>query len=218
VPGFIFAADEELAEGFRRIALDKNPDFLFSGEALQQQQYRQYSLTYFRIHQGHIPGQRYLDPDTNIMVAIIGFNDRDKINFCLLYKYIMSYEPYNFKGRLDDFPLTIEYGKKVDALRRKYREYLWDAEFRDTLGATVTVGGKLHSPYSVFVHPKTGKRAVVIANTDPAKKIEVRIKLEGKVGKLFIASPEKSTAKILKGKITISSRSVAVIMEDIKNK
>ena len=33
----------------------------------------------------------------------------------------------HFKGRLDDFPLTLAYGKRVDALR----DYLWDGEFRD---------------------------------------------------------------------------------------
>ena len=215
VPGFIFAADEALAEGFRAISAERNPDFLFSGEALQQQQYKQYSLTYFRIHQGHIPGQRYLDPDCNIMVAIYGFNDRDKINLCLLYKYIMSYEPYNFKGRLDDFPLTMEYGKKVDALRKKYKEYLWDAGCRDVIGAKVTVAGKPHALYSVFVQPRTGKRAVAIANADPSKKIQAVLKLDGKTGKLFMASPEKPVAKILKGKITIPPRSAAVIMEDL---
>ena len=42
----------------------------------------------------------------------------------------MSYEPYNFKGHLDDFPLTMDYGKKMDALRCELRDYFWDGEFR----------------------------------------------------------------------------------------
>ena len=40
------------------------------------------------------------------MTAVTGFNDRNMINQCLMYRYIISYEPYNFKGRLDDYPLT----------------------------------------------------------------------------------------------------------------
>lgn len=36
-----------------------------------------------------------------------------------------------------DFPLTLAYGQKIDALRRRYKKWLWDAEFRDTLGAKV---------------------------------------------------------------------------------
>ena len=213
--GFIFSADEALIEGFRRIAHERNPDFLFAGEALQQQQYKHYSVSYFRIGKDHIAAQRYIDPDCNIMVAINGFNDHNSINLCLLYKYIMSYEPYNFKGRLDDFPLTIEYGKKVDALRRKYKEYIWDAECRDTIGAKVTVNGKIHQPYSVFIQPKTGKRAVAIANVDPLKKIDVSLKLDGKSDKLFVASPEKPKAKLFKGKISVPPRSVIVIIEGL---
>ena len=59
------------------------------------------------------------------------------INQCLLYRYIISYEPYNFKGMPEDYPLTLAYGKQMDALRTELREYFWDGEFRDKVGATV---------------------------------------------------------------------------------
>ena len=71
------------------------------------------------------------------MTAVTGFNDRNMINQCLLYRYIISYEPYNFKGRLDDYPLTMAYGKQMDALRTELRDYFWDGEFRDRMGASV---------------------------------------------------------------------------------
>ena len=32
------------------------------------------------------------------MTAVTGFNDRNMVNQCLMYRYIISYEPYNFKG------------------------------------------------------------------------------------------------------------------------
>ena len=77
-----------------------------------------------------------------IMISVTGFDDRAMINEALRYRYILSYEPYNFKGNLSDFPLTLAYGRKVDKLRTTYSSYLWDAEFRDTRGARVTVQGK----------------------------------------------------------------------------
>ena len=83
------------------------------------------------------------------------------INQCLMYRYIISYEPYNFKGHLDDYPATMIYGKKMDALRTEFREYFWDGEFRDEVGATVTCDGKPHHPYSVF-NGTNGRPGIVI--------------------------------------------------------
>ena len=86
------------------------------------------------------------------MTAISGFNDRNMVNQCLLCRYIMSYEPYHFKGHLDDFPLTMDYGKRMDALRLELRDYFWDGEYRDTVGARVTnAAGAPHHPYAVFI-------------------------------------------------------------------
>ena len=214
VPAFIFDADNTLAEEFRAISASRDPDFLFSGEALFQQQWLQYSLSYFRIYEGHVAGQRYIDPWCNLMVAVQGFDDRDKINLCLLYRYIISYEPYNFKGRPDDFPLTIEYGKKVDALRRRYSEYLWDAEYRDILGAEVTVDGGPHTPYSVFVQPGSGRRAVAIANQDKAGEIEVNVEIETSSQSLVLVTPEEPEPKRMNGSIRIPPRSLAVVLEE----
>ena len=56
------------------------------------------------------------------MIAVTGFDDREMINRALMYRYIISYEPFNFKGDIQDFPLTVAYGEKVgrstEALRR----------------------------------------------------------------------------------------------------
>jgi hypothetical protein len=147
------------------------------------------------------------------MVAVQGFNDRDKLNLCLLYRYIISYEPYNFKGRPEDYPLTLEYGKKIDALRRKYAEYLWHTECRDTIGASVTSDGKSHSLYSVFVNPESGKRAIAIANQDPKKKIQASVQVEGKCGNFMIVTPEKPEPTPFKSEVAIPPRSAAVLLE-----
>jgi hypothetical protein len=80
---------------------------------------------------GHVPLLRYIEPHYPILVGVWGCDDREKINMCLMYRYLISYEPLNFKGRLDDFPLTVEYGKKVDA-----RGFLIRGPFGDRINIT----------------------------------------------------------------------------------
>jgi hypothetical protein len=146
------------------------------------------------------------------MVAATAWNDRQMINRCLLYRYVMSYEPYGFKGRLDDFPLTIEYGKKVDALRRKYKAYLWDGEFRDTLGATVMAGGKPHSQYSVFVNNSTGRRALVIVNPSDSDEMLFDISLPDP-RQLSVVTPEIPEPKDFAGRLRVPAESAAALLE-----
>jgi len=45
------------------------------------------------------------------MVAVTGFDDREMPNLILMQRYMISYEPYNFKGHLTDFPLTLAIAK-----------------------------------------------------------------------------------------------------------
>jgi hypothetical protein len=156
-----------------------NPDFLYAGEACYDWQFQTYHLSYHRSEdKNYVPLIRYMLPDALLMTAVTGFNDRSMINQCLLYRFIISYEPYNFKGRLDDYPLTMAYGKQMDALRRELRDYFWDGEFCDKVGAAVTCADKPHHPYAVFINRKNGKHGVAIANYDEAKTITVRVTLD----------------------------------------
>jgi hypothetical protein len=213
VPADIYAGDALLGEEFRKIAAESGRDFLFAGEAPYDLQFRHYSMSYFRIQADHIPLHRYIDPYEPMMVAVTGFNDREMINACLLYRYVISYEPFNFKGHLDDFPLTMEYGRKVDALRTRYKDYLWDAEFRDTLGADVQAEGKPYAKYSVFGRPGTGKRAVVIANQRADQPLTATAKFEGGEGKLVMVTPERPDPQPCDGTVTIPPRSAAVLLQ-----
>ena len=175
-----------------------------------------YSTSYFRISENSTPVDRYIDPQAPLVIAVTGFDDRAMINFCLLDRYIIEYEPYNFKGFISDYPLTLAYGKKVDELRRKYKEYLWDANFQDTKGAEVTADGKVR--YSVFV-TKTGKRAVVVANLEDKKQITAKVKLPkaGKpayrTGRLVTVTPENPDEQPTTGTLTIPALSATVVIE-----
>jgi hypothetical protein len=99
---------------------------------------------------------------------------------CLMYRYVVSYEPFNFKGRPEDYPLTLEYGKKMDALRRELRRWFWDGEFRYTQDAGVTgADGKAHHPYGLFRPRDGGAPGIAIANYDMDKPVTVTVSIPG---------------------------------------
>lgn len=231
-PGYIYAGDEPLARELHAAADSVNPDFLFAGEGPQDWLKQYYPFSYIRVNEGTTPVTRYIAPHLPIMVAVIGFDNREMLNLCLLDRYIISYEPYNFKGKLSDFPLTLAYGKKIDALRKKYKTYLWDANFQSTIGATVTTnypyryptfvtgnvpgqGGGWHPfpgayKYSVFV-TKTGKRAVVVINQG-TKTFTAHVNIPD-AGRLVLATPEHPDAVPTNGVFNVPPRSAAVVME-----
>jgi len=175
----VYANDRELIHRFARLSASVRPDYLFAGEAIYDWEFEAYHLSYHRGERvAYIPLSRYMLPFAPLMTAVTGFNDRNMINQCLMYRYIISYEPYNFKGRLDDYPLTMAYGKQMDALRTELREILWDGEFRDRIGAQVTVDGQIHHPYSVFENHLTRKTGVVVVNYDETVSITAKVKLD----------------------------------------
>jgi Domain of unknown function (DUF6259) len=209
-PGYIYSGAELLGKQLHDAADSASKNFLFCGEGPQDWLTQYYPLSYFRIGNSSTPVERYIDPQAPLMIAVSGFDDREAINFCLMDRYIIEYEPYDFKGELPDFPLTLTYGKKVDSLRRKYKQYLWDADFNDTIGAEVSANGSVR--YSVFV-TKTGKRAVVVVNMESKRTVSAKVSLPNQ-GKLIEATPENPDAHATEGRIQIPPRSAVVIMEE----
>jgi hypothetical protein len=207
----VYANDNLLIERFSKIASASAPDFLFAGEACYDRELDAYHLSYHRSNTAdHVPLTRYMRPFAPLMTAVTGFNDRNMINQCLMYRYIVSYEPYNFKGRLEDFPLTLSYGKKMDALRTELREYLWDGEFRDRCGAAVEGDSGSHRPYAVFTRRRTGQRAVVVCNYDPARAVRVTVTAEGEKMERFRLVEDTAWRSVRAG-ISIPPQSAAVV-------
>jgi hypothetical protein len=101
------------------------------------------------------------------------------------------------------------YGQKIDDLRRKYKAYLWDADFRDTLGADVSADAEFR--YSVFL-AQNGKRAAVVVNPGSTDAITAKVSLPNS-GSLVVATPEQPDAKATTGTVQIPPRSVVVVME-----
>ena len=214
VPATLWSGDLRLGERFRQVLRETvgEESFLMSGEVLYDLQHSHYTLSYFRITPGHVPAERYANPYQPMMIAVTGFDDREMINRALLYRYLISYEPFNFKGDADDFPSTTAYGRKVDALRRRYADHLWHAEFRDRLGAMVETAGGEHD-FSVFQQPHTGRRAVVLVNDERDATVEATIRVAGNPGELFIVSPERPEPQPLGATVLVPPRSAIVVLE-----
>ena len=216
VPAYVYGGDAILADSFRRIADRLNPEFAFTGEEGSDWVANVYGLFYTRIHADHVPWARYLYQDKEIMVAVQGFDDRETVNACLMHRYLMSFEPFNFKGRLDQIPKTMEYARRADDFRRRYRAWLWDeVDVLDTLGASLETDAP-HVRYGVLRQRKTGLRAAVVANTGPAgsKAAEATLSFaSAPVGSLRVASPDSPDALPTDGRVSIPARGAVVVME-----
>lgn len=105
------------------------------------------------------------------------------------------------------------YGRAVDELRRRYREWLWDAEFRDTLGAQVTANGALAATYAVF-RRSDGRRAVAFANMSDTETAACAVSLESPSRPdLHWISPELPDPQPWPGKLELSPGAVAIVIE-----
>jgi hypothetical protein len=209
-PWPVYAGDNELARRFHE-QTRHSPEFLYSGEGIYDWEFEQYHLSYFRsANTGHIPLNRYLLPDAPLMTAATGFDDRNIVNQCLLYRYLISYEPFNFKGRIPDFTKTVTYGQRMDALRTELREWFWDGTFRDTVGAQVrSPDGTPHHPYAVYLHRDTGEPALAIANYEDE---QVTVEIDGIGTPLTYRLADDGQWHQADGRIDLPARSAAVVL------
>jgi hypothetical protein len=210
VPAHNYAGDAEFEKRALALLNRQETPMVFAGEGGYDLQYRHYNLLYHRSRPGHIAATRYIDPHLPLMDWVMGYDDRESINRCLLYRYIISYEPMNFKGHLEEFPLTLEYGKKVDALRKRYGAYLWDAACRDTVGVTVSPAGRV--VHSVFVQP-SGVRAVVLVNDHESEDASVVVEAESTLRSPALVSPENLEPMPATDHIRVPARSAVVLLE-----
>ncbi|MGH7941586.1 MAG: hypothetical protein ACREFR_11005 [Limisphaerales bacterium] len=206
-PGYVYGGDLPLSEALRAAADKVSPDFIFAGEGPEDWLMQYYPVSETGITT--VPFNQYLDTTNSLVLAgVSGFDDRESLNLILMDRYVIEYEPYYYKGHITDFPLTLAYGKKIDDLRRRYKDYLWNAQFRDTLGATVTADGPFR--YSVFDSP-AGKRAVVVVNTG-GKAIAATVTIPN-AGNLVVATPDDPDARPAAGAVHIPTRCAAIVME-----
>jgi hypothetical protein len=166
-PGWpVYAADRDLLARFRSVAAGRDANFLYAGEACYDWEFEEYELSYHRSwEQDHVPLSRYLRPHVQLMTAVTGFDDRNIIGQALMYRYVLSYEPYFFKGRPGDMPASVSYGRAMDQLRTELRRWFWDGRFRDDQGARVEhADGRPHRHWSRFDGVDGAGPGLVICN------------------------------------------------------
>jgi hypothetical protein len=147
-----------------------------------------------------------------VATCLTGFDDREMVNQCLVFGYIINYEPFNFKGRMSDMPDTARYGMQALRLREKLKQYLWEGKFLHTLGATVeTANQEVEYIYSVFEND--GKKAVAIANQSAEQVLEAVVKPEGALARFWLYEPESSDERSSDGRIRVAPRSLVVLVE-----
>jgi len=212
VPKFIYHADIELAKGFHSLIDQHNHDFLIAGEHCYDSQSRWYALSYGRFFSGHIPKYRYESPYAAMMMQVTGQNDRNQLNRCLEYRYMISYEPKFFKGLPNYFPNTMQYGKLVEGLRIRYRYYLWDSAYCGASDLIIYKNEKLSKDFSLYRHPESGLRCLIICNTDREKLFEYKIELENQ-GNWQKISPECPDPQSIEKVEVIQPCSVLVLIE-----
>lgn len=208
----VSANDREIVTRFRK-ECGVGDNFLFACEAPYDWQLDAYQLGYHRSeHPNHSPVSRYLRPDAILMTAVTGFDDRNMINQCLLYRYVISYEPFNFQGRLSDALNTVAYGARMDQLRTELREWVWDATFIDTVGVDVRRSdGSRHHPYSAFRH-RDGQIAVVVSNFSGQQTDKLSVIVDGQPTPLRYRLVDDPRWRRVDSNLAIPPRSAAVLI------
>ena len=113
---------------------------------------------------------------------------------------------------MQEFPLTLAYGKSIDALRRRYPDLLWHGEFRHTQGAKVFADGEPVDHYSVFVDRQSNRRAVVVVNPKSDDELKISVKIANATS-MISATPEDPAPSISDGQATLPPLSAVVFME-----
>lgn len=210
IPGFLYRGADLLGADFHRMIECQRPDFMMSGEAPYDIQ-SQYYITYTRADVDHIPVLRYIDSDVPMACAIVGYNERNKLNMCLMNRYAMSYEPRNFKGSLTETPRQMAYGYQIDELRRRYADYIWNGEFRDKLGATSHGKDIMHT---VFIRKNDMKRAAVLINTNLYDYSDAVLTIDdAEIKDLYYATPENPALRKFDGQVKIAPQSAVVVFQ-----
>jgi hypothetical protein len=207
-----------LAEAFYGLARARDPEFLLAAESPTDALSQFYPVSYVRTEDGrwgdpiHRPALRYLDNRIRLATCLTGFDDREMVNQCLTFGYIINYEPFNFKGRMADIPDTAAYGRQALKLRRRLWPFLWQGRFTHTRGAEVLPEApEVEFIYSVYTH--AGKRAVVIANQSRDETLRARAALPEGGARFALYTPEREDIAESDGTISLPPRHLVVLVE-----
>ncbi len=191
-----------------------NPDFLISVEAAYPFLWPYASAGFFRLRDwDRSPVSRFTFPEV-MMTSCVDQFDFQSVNNCLRVGYLVNVEIHNAHGSIVSAPKLGRYIKEIAKIRMELSDFLWNGQFRDTLGASLT-GETKDVLFGVHIDRKSSKRAVVLMNTAERER-SVKVVLEGrKESRNFrIFKPfEKATSQPSSKRITIKASGVAVAVE-----
>jgi len=206
VPGFVQTGTFNLDKIFTERIKNTKPDIAVLGYGFFDTQTAYYDGVRADSRSDR---QRYVNTNTPLITLINERKAREDMNFCLKNRCTICYN-FSLLGReLKNYPLIIKYGQEIEALRRKYSDFIWTGEYQDKFGADVN--GENIS-YSVYKN-KDGRKAVIIVNNGTNDTTKASVSIEGSNQSLMIASPENLEEKPFVGSISIDPLSAVVIME-----
>ncbi|GHT61973.1 hypothetical protein AGMMS50239_14120 [Bacteroidia bacterium] len=187
-----------------------NKNFVSLGYGFYDLQTTCYDGYYIQPSISGSPLHRYINPQTPIISSIDVRNARRDMNLCLRNRYNICYDLNFYGNQLKIYPQIVEYGRQIETLRNKYRDFIWEGEFNDTSEASVN-GDNI--AYTVYTRKKDGKKAVVITNQHESESSSVKVSFMNPKTTLILASPESPEAVPCDGNITLKPQSAVVVIE-----
>lgn len=177
-----FTWDAAYIDDIRARLGDAADTFVIAAEGAYDAQFEDYDVSYFRSASAqHRPVGRMLRPDARIVTALTGFDEHGMIAQSILDGYAMSLEPFNFKGRPRDMPVTVDRARRAERVRGRYADWLWNGE--PVTDPAVTVQNADGSGSTALVRHTVWRRGaddssrlVVVANFGEAP---VRVRIAG---------------------------------------
>lgn len=207
VPEFTASGSLQLDQDFAGVLRKNHPDAALLGYGFYDTQsmfYNGYEAN------GNSPMQRYLDTDLPLISTMDVRSARRDMNLSVKNRYNICYDLRFDSNQLKTYPQIMDYGQKLEALRSKYADLIWNGEFNDTRGAGVT--GKDVS-YAVFKRKSDGKSGVVVVNQGEKDPSSITVTIRSKSVPLVMATPENPEAVPCNGAVVVPPQSLVIVME-----
>jgi hypothetical protein len=210
VPEYIDKGTIQMDETFAIATKTNDRSFATLGFGLYDCQTAYYDGYQINSSMSSSPVQRYINPEEPIISTVDVRTARRDMNLCLKNRYNICYDLQFYSHELSTYPHIMEYGKQIETLRNRYKNYIWDAEFQDVLRASVS--GE-HISYAVYIGKSDRKKAIVVVNQSATQSTIVKASIPNSSTNLWMATPENPESSVWKGSVELAPQSVVVIME-----
>ncbi|GHS91435.1 hypothetical protein FACS1894174_01280 [Bacteroidia bacterium] len=210
VPEWIDKGTIQMDQEYTIQVKKSHKDFVSLGHGFYDFQTTFYDGYYIQSSVSGSPLHRYINPQIPIIASMDVRNARKDMNLCLRNRYNICYDLNFYNNQLKIYPKIMEYGRQIETLRNKFRDFIWEGEFNDILGASVNGNNII---YAVYTRKSDGKKAVIITNQHETELSSVRVSLTNSKNTLIMVSPENPETVPCNGNITLRPLSAIVVIE-----